>query len=462
MMKLFLFLCLSATFNLSAQELFVFPAGFHKGAGISVYQNGGHCKGASNWSEFEKKFVYCNAKTFASSAIKNYETVGESAQFWKRAIDDIALIAELGCNSFRFSLEWADIETQEGFFDEDVLQFYDRYIDALLTHHITPMITLYHFVHPKWFADKGGFEKEENIEYFIRFCAHMFERFAQRVHFWGTINEPTVVAGCGYVLGIHPPGHCLRFNTAAIVLKNLLQAHVNVYKALKQLPHGDQAHVGIIHQMLQAESFNPSQVYHTSLGYLRYLTGLPMSKFLNTVFAHEVTKQFLKTGEFNYYIPGLAHVTHYNPDAPHSYDFIGLNFYSKVVFGPHPTCYKDQLMTDMDYPMNPESIYDAIVDISQLGKPIYVTENGVADAKDHIRGDFIRNYVGAVHQAVNDGYDVRGYYYWTLMDNFEWNDGYCMKFGLYHVDFTTQKRTLRAGGGVYKDSVQVANRAINR
>ncbi|MEX0939848.1 MAG: family 1 glycosylhydrolase [Candidatus Babeliales bacterium] len=430
-----------------------FPAGFHKGTGISVYQNGGHLIGESNWSNFENAFVYANAKQLCGPAIKNDEKVGRAAGFWDLAFDDIKLIKELGCNAFRFSIEWPEVEPIQGVFNDEVLDFYERYVDELIKNNITPMITLYHFVHPLWFEKMGGFESEENIALFVRYCQKVFERLGKKVKFWGTINEPTVVAACGYVLGIHPPGKCLRFTKSAQVLCNLLNAHVETYCALKKMPNGNQAQIGIIHQVLQAETFNPVFATNWLIGLMRKYTGFPLAQFLNKVFAHNVTKKFLKTGEFEYRIPGLTTVKLYNPDAPNSYDFIGMNFYSKVVFGPGPTCYPHQQMTDMDYPMSPETLYQAIVDLSDLGKPIYITENGVADAKDCLRENFIREYLSSVQKAIADGYDVRGYYYWTLMDNFEWNDGFSMKFGLYDVDFITQKRTLRKGAEIYRDMV---------
>ncbi len=449
------FSCLGACLALHESNKIVFPKGFHKGVGLSAYQNGGHITGESNWSAFENKFVRINAKGVWGPAIKNNETVGAAAGFWDHAIEDVQLIKELGCNAFRFSIEWADVEPVPGEFNESVLQYYDQLIDELLRNNISPMITLYHFVHPKWFDAMGGFEKEENSALFIRYCQKVFERFGSKVRFWCTINEPTVVAACGYVLGIHPPGKCLKFTKSGTVLRNLLNAHVAVYHTLKAMPEGQKAQIGIVHQLLQAESFDPKHAPNWLVGLLRKWSAAPIAKFLNFSFAHKIVKRFLKTGEFEYRMPGLGvNIKDTNPDAPNSYDFIGLNYYSKVILGPNPTCYPGQQMTDMDYPMYPESIYDAIVEMADLGKPIYITENGLADADDSRRAEFIKHYLGQVRRAIDDGYDVRGYYYWTLMDNFEWNDGFDMKFGLFHVDFETLKRTLRDGAKVYRDLIE--------
>ena len=450
--SLFVFLF---AFSCIADSL-VFPTGFHKGVGLSAFQNGGHKVGYSNWAWFQDNFIKINAKTIFGPAIKNNEKVGYACGFWDNAINDVKLIKELGCTAFRFSIEWSEIEPVEGQFNEEILNFYEQLIDELLKNNITPMITLYHWVHPYWFERKGGFEEDANIEYFLRYCVKVFERFGKKVPFWGTINEPTVQAACGYVLGLHSPGNCFKFSKSGTVLLNLLNAHVEVYHTLKSLPGGKEAQIGIIHQLLQAEAFDPKQASNWFVGLLRKYSGIPLSKFLNFAFAHQTVKQFLKTGEFNYSIPGWTSIKYINEDAPDSYDFIGLNFYSKPVFGPWPTTYPNQAMTDMEYPVRPETLYEAIAEIAELGKPIYITENGIADAKDINRESFIIDYLKMVHKAIEDGYDVCGYYYWTLMDNFEWNEGYDMKFGLYEVDFETQKRTLRKGAFAYRDYFKIA------
>lgn len=428
-----------------------FPAGFHKGVAISAFQNGGERYGLSNWGFFEETFIHANAKTMFGPAIKGGQKVGVAADFWNRAFDDIQLLKELGCNAFRFSVEWAEIEPEQGVFNEEVLAFYEQFCKELIRNDIIPMVTLHHFTHPQWFEDLGGWTNAENNLLFVNFAIRVFDRLSEYVPFWCTINEPTVVAACGYVLGIHPPGKCLDFKTSGTVLYNLLNAHVQTYHALKARKNGANVQIGIVHQMLQAEPFDPNYSSLYFVGKMRELMGMPLANFLNSSFAHDVTKEFLRSGSFEYHMPLVGvHISEYNANAVDSYDFVGLNFYSKVIFGPGPTCYNHQYMTDMDYPARSETIYDAIVEMSELGKPIYVTENGVADKADIRRAGFIVDYLAAVRRAVFDGYDVRGYYYWTFMDNFEWNDGYDMKFGLYYVDYKTQKRTLRNGALPFK------------
>ena len=454
---LFVFILTSLRCN---DEPIVFKEGFIKGCALSSFQNGGALYGESNWTWFEKQEARFNAKTIAPfhpvPTITYDQRVGSACQFFDRIFDDIALLKELGCNSLRFSVEWADIEPEEGEFNEDAFAFYERLIDALLENDIMPMVTLHHFVHPLWFENMGGFTQEENLPYFVRYCMNVFERFGDRVPFWCTINEPTVLGACGYVLGIHPPGKVFHFNTAGIVLRNLLQAHVNVYYALKNMPHGDEAQIGIVHQMLEFEPYEHS----VNLWFKQFRFANPLSivaaRLFNFAFGHSITKRFLKTGEFEYRAPLLG-INHYRycPEAPKSYDFIGLNFYSKVIINPSPTCYSDQVMTDMEYAIRPEAFYEALHEMAELNVPIYITENGIPDAQDLYRKDFILSYLGKVHQAIQEGVDIRGYYYWTLMDNYEWNEGYTQKFGLYEVDYETQERTLREGAKTYRDLIRV-------
>jgi beta-glucosidase len=261
---------------------------------------------------------------------------------------------------------------------------------------------------------------------------------------WFTINEPGIQSFAGYIIGIFCPGKSFYFKEAGTVLKNLLDAHIEVYQTLKSMPHGDKVKIGLVHQLLKSVPYTPGSLIAEGL-----------SDLLNFGAANTQILNFLKTGKYLYESPGVK-IEAENVDAPNSYDFIGINYYSRVVMGNFgPTCYPDEIMTDMDYPIYPQGIYDAIVEVSQLKVPIYITENGIADAKDENRGLFIREYLNAVHAALEDGYDIRGYYYWSLLDNFEWKYGFDKKFGLYKIDHETQERALREGSKVFRDYFKV-------
>lgn len=426
---------------------FIFPSTFLKGVSFSSFQNGGDKWGISNWGHFEDKKHH---KHTSSKKIKKYKheklKATHGAEFWDHAFTDIDLIKHLGCNAVRFSVEWASIEPEEGLFNEEALQFYADYCDRLLAAGIQPTITFHHFTHPHWFEQRGGFAKSNNIKFFIRFCTKVFERLHDKVTLWYTFNEPTVYSFMGYILGHHAPGKFMKFKKAGTVLKNMLIAHVQTYQVLKALPGGSDAQIGLVHQVLKAQPYSSW-----------YPTGKFAAGFLNCIAAHKTVYQFLKTGIFHYKIPGIVTLHDEVPEAPSCYDFIGINYYSRVVIAFKPTCYPHEIMTDMEYAIYPQGIYDTIVEMSELGVPMYITENGIADALDNRREYFIKEYLSAVHRALEQGYDIRGYFYWTLMDNFEWDRGFTMKFGLYHVDLTTKQRTLRQGAHVFRDKFNLAS-----
>jgi beta-glucosidase len=283
----------------------------------------------------------------------------------------------------------------------------------------------------------------------VRFCKFIFLDLQSKVHLWCTINEPEVYATQGYFRGEFPPGK-KNPKLTGIVLKNLLEAHTQVYQALKPMPGGDKAQIGLVKNIFQLDPYRR----------WRLLDWL-LSRQSNHLF-NDCILQFFKTGHFTFKVPGMASVHHTNSAARRAFDFIGLNYYSHlhVKFRWNPSEFfslehrPDEMMTDMMYPLYLEGFYRAIKTIAQLGVPIYITENGIADAKDDRRDRFIRRYLFALSVAIKDGCDVRGYFYWSLMDNFEWTEGYDMKFGLYEVNFKTQERRLREGARYFVDVVQ--------
>jgi len=428
------------------------------GVAMSEYQNSGagHCPD-SNWAAWEKKETHNGYNT-----IHGNQKSGIACDFWNSYKNDVQLVKQLGCNAFRLSVEWSIIEPREGEFNQGAINHYRDLCSELIKNGITPMITLHHFTHPQWFEAKGAFEKQVNNAYFVRFCARMFEALQDKVKLWCTINEPGPYVFQGYINAVFPPGRS-NVHLAAHVLKNMLIAHVQVYKKLKSLPGGTDAQIGLVHQYItfKAHSWN----------LLEAAPCLFMSYIFNDVIMH-----FLKTGQL---FPNIPYLRTTIADAPRCNDFIGLNFYSHIViessilgslwdmninkdmFG-KPSCFQGEVMTDMPYPVYPEGLYEAIKAVAKLGKPIYITENGVPDVHDDRRPLFIKRYLYAMSRAIKEGCDVRGYFYWSLMDNFEWNEGYTKQFGLYEVDFATQKRILRPGAECYKRAMCTSPRVEKR
>jgi beta-glucosidase len=444
--------------KLHTDELY-FPSSFLFGFAIAEQQNSGaeNCPN-SNWTDWENQKA-----PNGEPRIKKGQKSGKACDHWNLYKTDIALMKEdFNANSFRFSVAWDRIEPEEGQFDPKALAHYSDEVNALLKAGITPMITLHHFSHPMWFERKGAFEKEENIAYFVRFSKKVFEALGDRVPLWCTINEPTIYMFQGYLPlnCVFPPAKTSGLTSWALaskVLRNMLQAHTEVYQALKSMRHGKKAQIGLVHQYLKFEPwafFNP----------LEYIPGY----LLNPLLVDRVI-EFLKTGTFfhegfGYSETYTAPIDPSKPAAAQISDFVGLNYYSRVLIKMVPTLKildsrpdHDEVMTDMPYAIYAEGLYKALHHIATIGLPIYITENGIADkltSGDARRVQWLKQYLKATSLALEDGLDIRGYYYWTLVDNFEWDMGWDSCFGCYALDRATQKRTLKEGAKVYASIIQ--------
>ena len=447
---LIIIICLNITYpelrwnwNLEKVDKLKFPDSFFWGTATASHQVEGNCIN-NNWYTWENNFDE-NGKP----RIKDNQVAGLACDHWNKYEDDILMLKELGVSHYRLSLEWSKIEPEKNKFDESVLEHYGNVINSLLKSNITPYITLHHFTNPIWFDKLGAFEKEENISIFIDFCKVVFNRYSNKVKYWCTINEPEVYSVMGYFSGVFPPGK-KDAQITAVVHKNLLIAHTAAYHTLKKLPNGKNSQIGIVKNVMQ---FDPSRRWHL----LDWLA----CRLTNTVY-NGMSLSYLKYGKIKINIPFFIKLFYSNKQAIKATDFFGLNYYShvhlKFQLDKHEffinTYPKNDIMTDMPYTIYPEGLYRAIHKVKSIGKPIIITENGIADNKDDKRALFIRRYIYAMNKAIEEGVDVRGYFYWSLMDNFEWAEGYDMKFGLYEVDFKTQERKLRKGS---KEFINIIN-----
>jgi beta-glucosidase len=464
------------------------------GAAISNWQNGPIPNDQSNWRKWEQ----------GKGNIKHGHASQASCDHWNYYREDIKALDAIGFNGLRFSLEWSAIEPVEGEWDEKVIQHYHDELDALLAAGKTPMVTLHHFVLPQWFEERGAFEEEKNIKYFVRFAQKAFAEFQDKVTLWCTVNEPSVYTSQTYIFGAFPPGEVLSLEKAGTVLKHLLQAHVRTYRALKKMPGGDKAQIGIVHQHLLFRPYHDTaftQPKWQVLGPLHDLLSLPEGTMANFFSLPSVaTFEFLRTGNFEFTIdpflntclsliksgrtpltslqrkisnflnfaqtasakelcrslcPKALSISYEDPEAPQSFDFVGLNYYSQVllnILADKPAQRDGDLKTDFWYAFYPEGFYKAIVDVAELKVPIYITENGIADNQESSerRAKWIQRYVYTLSRALQEGYDIRGYFYWTLMNNFEWNEGYEPEFGLYKVSWQGKKRILTLCNGTQR------------
>jgi len=376
---------------------------------------------------------------------------GKACDFWKYLPDDIKRMKDLGVKAFRFSFEWADVEPEQGKIDAAAIERYHKFFAELAQAQIEPWMTLHHFTQPKWFEDRGGFECEDNVIYFIDFCKLMVREFGDKVTWWGTFNEPGIYVMQSYINGKWVPGkNCLK--SAGFVLKNMLQTHVRLYKELKEI--NPAIKIGFMHNIMPFHPYTKWNLFERIYCY-----------YANHVL-HDSITNFFKNGLFSFKVPFKVSIQANNIDAPLSYDFFGMNYYTSFMMRMRLSfkkmfsmeCHTLVEKNDERYCVHSEGLYHAIKKIHKeitgpRNIPIYITENGIADTQDYYRATFIEHTLKALHRAVEEKCDVRGYFYWSLLDNFEWDEGYAKRFGLYEVDFETQERKLRKGAQVFKDIV---------
>lgn len=387
------------------------------GVVISEFQvNGSETNIHSSWSHWEKgKFK--NGKPHIEHGYQS----GKSLNYWDHPLQAIDKLKALGIKHFRFSIEWSLIEPSSNRFDQTILEHYHRFIDLLKANDITPWIMLHHFSDPQWFLDIGGFEKEENIVYFIRYCKKAFSYLSPFVSRWGTINEPTSYAFQGYLRGVYPPGKKSP-STSAHVLKNLLIAHVRAYQELKNIQPN--VEIGITHNVLRFRPYSANPIEQ-------------LASYYSTKITHTSLFDFFRTGIFRYELPLITNLV-YEMENPSQYlDFFGLQYYCDplirmtlkrpFIISSH---HQNEEMTHMPFRFYPQGLKTAIEECSALKTPLIISEIGV-DTTEKKRVDFFKTVFKITSEALEKGVDIRGVYIWTLQDNFEWDYGWSNHFGLY-------------------------------
>ncbi len=379
---------------------------------------------SNNWSDFEEK--------------KGLEKSGSACDYWNRWKDDFQMLSDLGLSSYRFSIEWSRLEPEEGEWNSEAMDEYSAMIDNLIERGIRPVVTLHHFSHPIWWEQKGGFTNQNNIPSFVNYCSRVFEALSDRVEVWCTINEPTVFSTMGYTLGQFPPGkRSIRLTMK--VMKNLMRAHGTVYHLLKE--KRPSARIGVAKNVTL---FDPLNRWSP----IDWIVARILDYLWNGAWRKGIMKGKMLGAKI--------------PQAKNSVDFIGLNYYTHFLTGLFmPTSTeelefakrKHEITTEFGYPMYAEGFQRAIEFVSPLSVPIEITENGVADSDDSLRPLHLKRHLWIVSQAIKNGYDIQSYHHWSLMDNFEWAEGYKMRFGLYEVDFQTQERTLRSSGELLRSII---------
>jgi len=410
-----------------------FPEGFLWGAATAAHQVEGNNVN-NDWWAFEQR----------RGAIWHGDRSGLACNWWCNAEADFDLMAGMGHNTHRLSVEWSRIEPEEGTFDAAAIARYREMLTGLRRRGIEPMVTLFHFSSPRWLARQGGWCNPAAVGHFRRFVRHAVDQLGDLVKLWCTINEPNVYAALGYLLGMHAPGeknprHCFQ------VLSHQLQAHAAAYRVIKALDGS--AQVGLVVNLVVFEPLDPAS-----------RISVRAAKLVDYVF-HELTFRSVSDGKLRFPL-SVSPVTH--SPLIDSVDFWGANYYTRKRVSPQRQFLQltpgaevsDSGQFGPYGEIYPEGMCRVLKRVAALGKPIYITESGLPDADDDQRPRYLLTHLAQVQRAIAEGVDVRGYYHWSFTDNFEWAEGWALRFGLIALDEKTQVRAPRRSAQLYTDIIR--------
>jgi beta-glucosidase len=401
------------------------------GTAVSHYQVEGD--DACDWSEWERQ-----GKTRGGPC-------GEAAGSWTRYEHDAELARAAGANAFRFSISWSRVEPRPGAFDERALSRYRRFAEHLVAIGLEPVVTLFHYTHPSWFHAKSPWTSTASIHRFRDFTQRVVDVLGDVVRFWMPLNEPLVFVLAGYYDGQIPPG-LAHPRSMTRALDHLLAAHVEAAGVIRAA--NPRAAIGVAHNMMAFAPERPRNVLDRTL-----------ARVAHRCYNLGLIEAFA-TGRWDFILPPATRVRGRRADLPKSLDVFGVNYYSRL----HLRCpgrqrligefqYLDRTgagMADNGWEIVPHALEALLRDAAQSGFPVVVAENGIADANDRLRGAFIDDHLAAIARVEGDGIPIDGYFHWSLIDNYEWLDGFGPKFGLYSVDRATMQRTPRPSVEVFR------------
>jgi beta-glucosidase len=405
-----------------------FPSDFLWGTATAPHQVEGNNTDA-DWWDWEQ-----------AGRCRGGQRSGLACDQYRRFREDFALLAQLNQRAHRLGVEWARVEPRPGDFEPAELAHYRTVLATLRQLGIEPVVTLHHFTNPRWLARAGGWDSPAVVGLFERYTARVVDELSDLVRYWVTINEPNVFASYGYALGLWPPGR--RDPLAAFrVVANMVRAHGHAYQAIHR--RRPDALVGVAHHW---RPFEP----------LRSRSPDRLAAALRNALFNRAFPRALTDGVLRFPLGRGQSV----PEARGSQDFFGLNYYTRerVSFAlarPHelfgrevrPVVARDTTGSEL----HPAGFERALRDVAGYGRPVLVTENGVADRDDELRPAFLVDHLLALHRAMRAGVPVIGYLHWSSVDNFEWLDGFDQRFGLIRVDFRTQERSPKPSARLYAE-----------
>ncbi|HHX58166.1 MAG TPA: glycoside hydrolase family 1 protein [Candidatus Moranbacteria bacterium] len=395
--------------KINRKNILTFPKDFWWGAAYASHQVEGNNTN-NNWWRWEQQGG-------------SEDSSGRACDSWNLFRRDHDLVEELGLKSFRLSLEWSRIEPSEGKFDKESIEHYRTVLRDLKKRGVKTTVTLWHWTLPLWLVDKyGGWHNKKSIKFFVRYCKKVVEELGEEIDLFLILNEPNIPLNKGYLNAEHPPGkrNPWLFWQAT---KNMIQAYKDCYDITKKinpdLPVGFTQHA--------SEFVTPHQFWGAQWLIKK------IESFSNWHFYFKIEGKF---------------------------DFVGINYYTGHELQLKKPFRKPRsesiIFSDMGWGFSPRGIYEVIMDAKERfpQKPIYILENGAADAEDKIREEYIRGHLKWIHQAIEDGADVRGYFHWSLLDNFEWQAGFWPRFGLCEMDYQTMERKPRKSFYYYQKVIR--------
>ena len=380
------------------EKMLKFPDGFLWGSSVSSYQVEGDIDNCDWSSEYP---------------------AGKACQYYSRYEKYFDLAKQLNQNAHRFSLEWSRIQPTEEKFDRNEIDHCKKVLKALKDRGIKPMLTIWHWTLPVWFAQMGGWENPKAVEYFQQYAKFVAEELHDLVDYWIILNEPEIYISLAYFAGVFPPKKKNSLKSA-VVLNNLSRAHKATYETIHEI--NPDAKVSSAYNLSFAYPFNKDSFWDASASKV-------YNYFRNRIFL-ESTKGYNDFLGINYYYP----------------DRVKANLRSYPFF---MTKNENKDVSDLGWDIYPKGIYQVLKSVKKYNLPVYITENGIADAKDKKRARFIREHLRCVHKAIQEEVNVRGYMHWSLIDNFEWTFGYEPRFGLIEVDRETLNTKIRPSAFEY-------------
>lgn len=399
-----------------------FPKDFLWGVATSAHQIEGFNYN-SDWYEWEKQ-----------GKIKDGSSSEQACLSENNYLRDIENIKNLKLNSYRFSIEWAKIETEKKEYNNKQINRYKDMIINLKKNNIEPIVTLFHFSLPKWFANLGGFSKQENIKYFMNYVYKIVKELKGLVQYYIIINEPMVYLTQGYLFGEWPPGE-KNLEEAYEVGKNLLIMYDKTYNLIKKIdPY---TKISIAKHTSVYEPYNKISLKDNIA--TNKVRNLFDHIFIDSIINQVVLPPF-----------GEKEKLSHNSDL----DFIGINYYTKryIQYDKEKKFViktKSEHLTDIGWEFYPEGIEEVLERFGKYDIPIMITENGIADEEDRYRTRYLLITLEKIHQSMKKGIKIMGYMHWSLMDNFEWVEGISMRFGLYKTDYNNHLMILRNSGEIY-------------